>query len=117
MKILKYINTFAIGLPILLLILGIIINDAAGNWIGLALFSTILTGLTQVLLGLFLLIKNIKNKYLNLYIYIIAVILFFLLYYLNVNIFYSDIFYFFLYPIPLILATYFSLIIYKKLYL
>lgn len=115
MKILKYINTFAIGLPILLLILGIIINDAAGNWIGLALFSTILTGLTQVLLGLFLLIKNIKNKYLN--IYIIAVILFFLLYYLNVNIFYSDIFYFFLYPIPLILATYFSLIIYKKLYL
>lgn len=115
MKILKYINTFAIGLPILLLILGIIINDAAGNWIGLALFSTILTGLTQVLLGLFLLIKNIKNKYLNTY--IIAVILFFLLYYLNVNIFYSDIFYFFLYPIPLILATYFSLIIYKKLYL
>jgi hypothetical protein len=115
MKILKYINTFAIGLPILLLILGIIINDAAGNWIGLALFSTILTGLIQVLLGLFLLIKNIKNKYLN--IYIIAVILFFLLYYLNVNIFYSDIFYFFLYPIPLILATYFSLIIYKKLYL
>ena len=115
MKILKYINTFAIGLPILLLILGIIINDAAGNWIGLALFSTILTGLIQVLLGLFLLIKNIKNKYLNTY--IIAVILFFLLTYLNVNIFYSDIFYFFLYPIPLILATYFSLIIYKKLYL
>ncbi len=115
MKILKYINTFAIGLPILLLILGIIINDAVGNWIGLALFSTILTGLTQVLLGLFLLIKNIKNKYLNTY--IIAVILFFLLSYLNVNIFYSDIFYFFLYPIPLILATYFSLIIYKKLYL
>ena len=115
MKILKHINTFAIGLPITLLLIGIITNDSTGNWIGYALFSTALTGFIQVLLSLFLLIKNIKNRYLKTY--LIAVILFFLLFNFNVKIFYSDIFYFFLYPIPLILATYFSFIIYKKLYL
>lgn len=115
MKTLKYLNTFAISLPIALLIIGTIINDAAGNWIGFALFSTMLTGLIQVLLGLFLLIKNLKNKHLRTY--IISVILFFLLWYINAEINYLNIITFILFPIPLILATYFSLIIYKKLYL
>ncbi|CAM4337358.1 hypothetical protein [Flavobacterium terrigena] len=115
MKTLKYINTFAIGFPITLLLIGIIINDAAGNWIGFALFSTMLTGLIQVLLGLFLLYKNPKNKHLR--IYIISVILFFLLWFINAQINYLNIITFILFPIPLILATYLSLIIYKKLYL
>lgn len=115
MKSLKHLNTFAISLPIALLIIGTIINDAAGNWIGFALFSTMLTGLIQLVLGLALFFKNTKNRYLKTY--LITVILFFLLLYVNIKVFYSDIFYFFLYPIPLILAIYFSLIIYKKLYL
>jgi hypothetical protein len=115
MKILKHINTFAIGLPITLLLIGLIINDPGQNFIGYALFSTMLTGLIQVLLGLFLLYKNSKNKYLI--IYIIAVILFFLLWFINVRINYLDIITFILFPIPLIIAAYFSLIIYKKLYL
>jgi hypothetical protein len=115
MKTLKYINTFAIGLPLILLSIGFIINDAAGNWIGSALFSTILTGLIQVLLGLFLLYKNPKNKHLR--IYIVSVIVFFLLWFIDVKIFYSDILSYILFSIPLILAIYFSIIIYKKHFL
>ncbi|WP_329804623.1 hypothetical protein [Flavobacterium facile] len=115
MKLFKYINTFAIGLPLTLLLIGLIINDPGQNFIGYALFSTMLTGLIQVLLGLFLLYKNSKNKYLI--IYIIAVILFFLLWFINVRINYLDIITCILFPIPLIIAAYFSLIIYKKLYL
>ena len=95
MKILKHINTFAIGLPIILLVIGLTINDPGQNFIGYALFSTMLTGLIQVLLGLFLIYKNSKNSLLN----------------------YFNIITFILFLIPLILAAYFSLIIYKKLYL
>ena len=115
MKILKYINAFAIGLPMLLLIIGLTINDPAGNWIGFALFSTMLTGLIQILLGLFLFFKSSKNKHLRFY--IISVILFFALWFINIQINYLDFLTFILTPIPLILATYFSLIIYKINYL
>ena len=112
MKILKHINTFAIGLPIILLVIGLTINDPGQNFIGYALFSTMLTGLIQVLLGLFLLYKNSKNKHLR--IYIIAVNLFFLLWHINSLINYLDILTFILLPIPLILAIYLSVIIYTK---
>ena len=115
MKILKHINTLAIGLPITLLLIGLIVNDPGQNFIGYALFSTMLTGLIQVLLGLFLLYKNSKNKHLR--IYILSVILFFLLWYINSLLNYFNIITFILFLIPLILAAYFSLIIYKKLYL
>lgn len=112
MKSLKNLNSIAIGLPITLLLIAIIINDAAGNWIGFALFSTLLTGFIQVLLGLFLWYKNPKSIHLR--IYINSVILFFLLWFINAEIIRSTLFTYALIPIPLILAIYLSILIYKQ---
>jgi hypothetical protein len=112
MKNLKIINSIAIGLPITLLILALTINDSAGDYISYALFSTMISGFIQVILGLFLLFNNLRNKYLQ--IYIASVILFFLLWYVNMNVYYSDYLSYFLFSIPLLLAIYLSILIYKK---
>ncbi|RZK09175.1 MAG: hypothetical protein EOO46_13775 [Flavobacterium sp.] len=112
MKTITYINRFAISLPIILALIGIIINDSAGNYFGYALFSTMLTGFLQVMLGLTLLFRKPNNK--PLIIYLSAVGLFFLLWYLNANFIDSDALTYCLFIVPPILALYLSLIIYKK---
>jgi len=112
MKSLKITNSIAIGLPILLLSIGIIINDTAGNYIAYSLFSLIITGFIQIILGLILLFKNPKNIFYN--IYILIVILFFALWYIDVKIYYSDILSIILFPIPIFLAIYLSILIYKS---
>ena len=84
MKTIKYLNTFAVGLPLILLVVGIAINDASGNYIAYALYSTIITGLIQVISGIIIFIKEPKNK--NIIIYLLIVFIFFLLWYLNVKI-------------------------------
>jgi hypothetical protein len=112
MKTIKYLNTFALGLPLILFVVGIAVNDSAGNYIAYALYSTIITGFIQVVLGIILFIKETKNK--NIVIYLLIVFIFFLLWYLNVKIIYSDYLTYFLFPIPLLLATYLSIIIYTK---
>ncbi len=104
----KYLNTIAIGIPLILTILSIIDNGL----IILAIYSTIITGVIQVLLGLIILIKEPYNKYII--IYFLVVIAFFSLWYFNVKIIYSDLLTFTLFPIPLILAIYLSILIYKK---
>ena len=108
MKAIKHLNTFAIGLPILIGLFGLIHE----NYIGTALISTMLTGFIQVVLGLLLLYYNPKNKYLQ--VYIATVVIFFLLWYLNASLIYSEYLTFFLIPMPLLLALYLSIIIYKK---
>lgn len=108
MTTIKYINTIAIGIPLILTILSIIDNGL----IILAIYSTIITGVIQVLLGLIILIKEPRNKYII--IYFLVVIAFFSLWYFNVKIIYSDLLTFTLLPIPLILAIYLSILIYKK---
>ncbi|MFY0483480.1 hypothetical protein ACI6PS_12825 [Flavobacterium sp. PLA-1-15] len=112
MKTIKYINTFAISLPIILALIGIIINDTTGNYFGYALFSTMLTGFLQVMLGLTLFFTNTNNKPIT--IYLSAVVLFFLLWYLNTNFIDYDVLNYCLFAAPPILAVYLSLIIYKK---
>lgn len=112
MKTIKYINTFAISLPILLGLLGIIINDSAGNYIAYALYSTMLTGFLQVVLGLILLFNEPKNQ--HIIIYLIAVIVFFMLCYLNATLFDSNKLTYFLFAVPPTLAVYLSVLIYKK---
>ncbi|WP_396162811.1 hypothetical protein [Flavobacterium sp.] len=112
MKILKFLNTIAIGLPIMLLLIGIGINDSAGNYISYALYTTMITGGIQLLLGLIILMKEPRNKYIIAY--FLVVIAFFLLWYFNVKILYSDLLTFTLFPIPLLLAIYLSILIYKK---
>lgn len=108
MKTVKHLNTFAIGLPILIALFGLV----DGNYIGTALVSTMITGCIQVVLALLLLYYNPCHKYLQ--IYIASVILFFTLWYFNSNIFNSDYLTCFLFPIPLMLTIYLSIIIYKK---
>lgn len=109
MKIIKYINTFAITLPFLITSTYPIIGETA---IYFSLYSTMITGLIQVILGIILLINNPKNKFIQFY--IVAVILFFTGWYFNQNINYLDFISFILLPIPLILATYLSILIYRR---
>ncbi|WP_026710351.1 hypothetical protein [Flavobacterium filum] len=108
MKYLKILNTVAIGIPIVLAFLGIFDE----GMLMYAFVSTMATGFIQVILGLVLLIKNPKNWYFISYITI--VILFFGLWYYNVTIYYSDYLTFCLFPIPLLLAIYLSILIYKR---
>jgi hypothetical protein len=112
MKTLKVLNTVAIGIPIFLTILAVLINDSAGNYISYALFSTVLTGLIQVILGINLLYNDSKNS--KLILYIVTVLLLFVLWFLNAQIFKSDILTYMLFPIPLLLAIYLSIIIYSQ---
>lgn len=108
MKIIKHLNTLAIGLPIILGLLSLI-NE---KYIATAIISTILTGIIQVILGSLLLYYNPKNKCLQTY--IVTTILFFLFWYYNVNIIYTELLTYILYPIPIILSIYLSFIIYKR---
>ena len=114
MKTLNYLNFFFVGSPITLILLGLLFDPQQGNLIGYGLFSTILTGLFQVVIGIQMLIDEPKNKYLK--IYTVAVILFFLMLLINVQLLYSDLIYFILPFIPPVLAIYLSVIIYKKAY-
>lgn len=108
MKALKQLNTFAIGTPILLGIIGLIDNDFF-FW---ALISTIITGIFQVIIGIKMLFDNPKDIYIK--IYATLVLLFFLVWYINSMNGYNDIISFILIGIPPILAIYLSVIIYKK---
>lgn len=109
MKIIKIINTIAILIPLIILAFYPIFKEDA---IYLSLYSTMITGFLQVALGIILLIENPKNSYFISY--ILIVILFFGLWYFNLNIYYSDILTYLLFPIPLLLAIYLSILIYKR---
>lgn len=111
MKTIKYINTFAVLLSFFLGLLGLILNDSAGNYIVLALYSTMLTGFIQVILGLIMFLRNTKNQLII--IYLVSVILFFLFWYFNVSIFNSDLLTYVLFIIPACSAIYLTIVIYK----
>ncbi|MDI1318300.1 hypothetical protein [Flavobacterium sp.] len=112
MKTVKILNAIAISLPIVLGFIGIGINDSTGNYFAYALYSTMLTGFIQVLLGIFLLYNDPKNIAIQLY--IATTLLFFLTWYLEVELFHTDILVYILVPIPLLLALFLSIVIYKK---
>lgn len=107
MKAIRYWNTFAIGLPIILLFLGCI----SEIFIFYAAVSIMLTRLIQVILGLIMLFKNPDNRYLQ--IYAISVGLFFITWAINAGLDYIDIVTYILAPIPFILLVYLSVIIYN----
>ncbi|MCD0466898.1 hypothetical protein [Flavobacterium sp. ENC] len=109
MKIIKYINTFAITLPFLIAATYPIYKEGA---IIFAIISTMATGFLQFSLGIKMLIDNPRNK--NLQLYIAGVVTFFALWLTNVLISYNDFINYILFPIPLILAIYLSLLVYKK---
>ena len=109
MKIIKYMNTFAIALPFLIALTYPIIEE---NAIFFSLYSTMVTGFIQVILGITLFLKNPKDKFFKAY--LISVLLFFGLWYFNMNVYYVNFLTNFLIPIPLILAIYLSVLIYRK---
>jgi len=109
MKTIKYINTFAISLPFAILLTYPIFKETVFFF---SLYSTMLTGFLQVVLGLILLFSDTKNLHIR--IYILVVILFFLLWYPNATLFDSNELTYFLFAIPPTLAIYLSVLIYKK---
>ena len=107
MKAIKYWNTFAIGLPITLGLLGFTLNTL-WYFAGLAI---ILTGLIQVIIGLKMLFDNPENKYLQ--IYAGSVGLFFITWVIDAGLDYLEILTYILVPIPFILMVYLTVIIYN----
>jgi hypothetical protein len=103
MKTIKILNTIAVGIPIILMLIGIIKQDSAGEFIGYALFSTMFTGFVQVVLGILLLIRFPNNRYYQ--IYIVSVISFFVLWFIVYSL---------LLWIPPCLAVYLSILIYSR---
>ena len=110
MKAIKNINTFAIGLPFLILLTYPIAKESAYFF---ALFSTMATGFIQVLLAIKLIVREPSNR--NLQIYFAGVIFFFCLWFINSQIYYNDTIDYILFGIPPVLAIYLSILIYKKL--
>lgn len=106
MKTFKYWNTFAIGLPIILLILSAFYRKAYS----MVAVSFMLTGLIQVIIGFRLLYNNPNNK--SLRIYATTVILFFLTWKINAILNYINLITYTLIPIPFILLIYLTIIIY-----
>lgn len=107
-KIIKY-NFFFIGLPLVLISLGLIFQNPI---IFYGLLSTILTGIFQVAMGTKLLLDNPTNKYLR--IYIISVILFFFLYFIvSTTKYYNKTLLIIMKATPALIAIYFTLILFK----
>lgn len=107
MKIIKNLNTLAIGIPIFKLLFGIISKGA----LMLSVISTILTGFIQLILGIILLFKFKENIHYK--IYFISVIILFSLWIWSPTINKVDYFTYTLIYIPPILAIYLSILIYK----
>ena len=104
------INSFAIGLPILIFSSYPIFKESA---LFFALLSIMLTGFIQLLLGLFSFTNNTKDKYYQLYLFV--VISFFpFWYYCNTNNYNNNYCTYALFTIPSLLAIYLSVVIYKN---
>jgi len=101
MKTLKYVNAFALGLPLILVLIGFADNDL---WF-FALLSTMVTGFLQVLVALILLFWIPRS--IHLYIYFFFTILFFVLW-LGFEIEY------WLFVLPALLAIYLTYILFNQ---
>lgn len=110
MKLIHRFNLFAIGLPILLGLVGTIFNV----FLFYALLSTMLTGLIQVVLGICLLLNHPKDN--NLKIYLGSVIAYFLSWIPIENSHFElgNFAYVFI-SVPVVLAIYLTVIIFKKM--
>jgi uncharacterized protein len=107
MKTIKYINLFAIGLPLLIVTTYPIFKESA---LFFALISTMLTGFMQVALGLFLFSNEPKKKPTMLY--LIFVIIYFVSWYILTEMYLMDAFLVYLFAMPVILASYLTYVIY-----
>ena len=104
----KILNTIAIGIPFFILLFGIIYEGA----IILAAISTMITGLLQIIVGIFFWKNHKENIHIKIYFLLVAS--FFFLWYYNVNINYIDTLTWPLIFTPLVLCIYISSIIYSQ---
>lgn len=109
MTALQKMNTLALAIPLTIAITAPIFKEGA---IIFALLSTMLTGLIQFSLGVIMLIDNPKDT--KIQVYIAAVALFFALWFFNSFVGYNNFINYVLVPVPLILAIYLSVLIYKE---
>ncbi len=100
MKYLKFLNTVAIGIPIVLAFMGIFDEEM----LMFALVSTMATGFIQVIVGILFWIKEWENLFIILY--LVGVILFFI----GISLTNSDSFWI----MPPILCIYLSLLVYTQ---
>ena len=108
MKDLKLINTIAILIPVSLFIAGFI--NPLGFY--LSIYSTILTGLLQIIIGIKFWLKFKNNISIKIYFFLVMV--FFCLWYFNTNVNYIEALNWPLLSTPLILCIYISIILYSK---
>jgi hypothetical protein len=109
MKALKYMNSVAIGIPMLLLISYPFFNQSS---VIFAILSMIVTGIIQFVLALKLYVQSTDNLHLKIYFY--AVLSFFVLWVINGLIDYNEIITYILFPTPIVLCIYLSVIIYSQ---
>lgn len=107
MRDLKLTNTIAIWIPLFFLAIGVFEEF----FFLIAAYSTMLTGFLQVTIALIALYRNKKNIYIQ--IYLLLVLIFFLLWYYNENIHYTNSWVWPLLFTPLFLCIYISIIIYN----
>jgi hypothetical protein len=105
----KNFNAIAIMLPFFLAIFGIIDN----TMFLFAILSTILTGIIQVIISLIMLFNDPLDRFLQ--IYVVAVVFFFVTWFVNSQTGYNNIITYCLLPIPIVLAIYLTIIIHKKI--
>lgn len=108
MKNLKLTNSIAIIIPLFLGVLGIVEPIS----LYFAAYSTLLTGLLQIIVGLIFWTKHKDNV--NIKVYFFLVVSFFSLWYYNVNIIHIDALTWPLIFTPLVLCIYISVIIYSQ---
>ena len=108
MENLKLTNSIAIIIPLFLGVLGIVEPIS----LYFAAYSTMLTGLLQIIVGIIFWTKHKENIYIK--IYFLLVLTFFSLWYYNVNVNYIDELTWILLFTPLALCIYISVIIYSQ---
>ncbi|MBF4517724.1 hypothetical protein IRZ71_15270 [Flavobacterium sp. ANB] len=108
MKTIKNTNTFALALPLAILLTYPFIQEGA---LIFSLLSTIITGFLQFSIGVKMLVDSPKNK--DLQKYMAGVVLFFILWLTSFEINYNDLLSYAWFAMPPILAIYLTLIIHK----
>lgn len=106
MKTLKYINTFAVSLPLIILLSYPFIEEYAFMY---SLLSTMVTGFLQVLVALKILYDGVCDR--KMYFYLAGVTLFFILSN-NYGPDYNPALTFFTFSLPPLLAFYLSFLVY-----
>jgi len=100
MKLLKILNTLAIAIPAIISLFALLDNEI----LFIALASTMLTGLLQLIIGCSFWLKHPKNIHIKIYFAVVAI--FFVLFY----ILYTT--YEYIFALPVVLCIYLSYIIY-----